>query len=86
MITDEWQGLRVYRSTDLNTWEKQGLLLDKPGKRFQDTPQGAHVDVVVAGIKLIYSISHTQKVNHIPKPEMMNQATYRINTGEVVFK
>ena len=48
MITDEWQGLRVYRSTDLNTWEKQGLLLDKPGKRFQDTPQGAHADVVVA--------------------------------------
>ena len=59
MITDEWQGLRVYRSTDLNTWPE---------------------------IKLIYSTSHTRDVNHIPKPEMMNQATYRINTGEVVFK
>ena len=65
MITDEWQGLRVYRSTDLNTWEKQGLLLDKPGKRFQDTPQGAHADVVVAGDKAyIFYFTHPGRKSH----------------------
>ncbi|OOQ56550.1 family 43 glycosylhydrolase [Mucilaginibacter pedocola] len=49
MITDEWHGLRLYRSTDAKSWEKQGLLLDKPGKRPEDTPTGAHADVVVSG-------------------------------------
>ena len=33
-------------------------------------------------IKLIYSTSHTRDVNHIPKPEMMNQATYRLKKGK----
>lgn len=49
MITDEWQGQRVYRSKDAQTWEHQGLVLDKPGHRNEDTPTGAHADVVVSG-------------------------------------
>jgi hypothetical protein len=49
MITDEWKGQRVYRSDDALKWERQGLILDVPGTRPQDTPQGAHADVVVAG-------------------------------------
>lgn len=48
MVTDEWHGMRVYRSDDnCNTWTKQGLILDKPSKRLDDTPSGAHGDVVV---------------------------------------
>ena len=27
MITDEWHGFRLYRSDDLNTWERHGLLV-----------------------------------------------------------
>lgn len=49
MVTDEWHGMRVYRSEDLNTWTRQGLILDVPGKRKDDTPTGAHGDVVVTG-------------------------------------
>jgi hypothetical protein len=49
MITDEWQGLRVYRSRDAKEWERQGLILDKPGHRNEDTPTGAHADVVISG-------------------------------------
>ena len=51
MITDEWHGLRVYRSSDLNSWEKQGLILDKPSLRNEDKPSGAHADVQVVGNK-----------------------------------
>jgi sucrose-6-phosphate hydrolase SacC (GH32 family) len=47
LITDEWHGQRVYRSKDAKTWEKQGLVLDKPGHRPEDRPTGAHADVVV---------------------------------------
>ena len=47
MVTDEWQGMRVYRSNDCITWEKQGLILDKATSRTDDTPSGAHGDVVV---------------------------------------
>ncbi|MDB5127802.1 family 43 glycosylhydrolase [Mucilaginibacter sp.] len=49
MITDEWQGQRVYRSGDAKEWERQGLILDKPGHRNEDTPTGAHADVVISG-------------------------------------
>ena len=51
MLTDEWHGMRVYRSKDATTWEKQGVILDKPGTRPEDTPSGAHGDVVVVGDK-----------------------------------
>lgn len=47
MLTDEWHGMRVYRSKDCKTWEKQGLILDGPSKRTDDTPSGAHGDVLV---------------------------------------
>ena len=51
MITDEWRGMRVYRSKDLRNWLKQGLILDVPGVRQEDTPTGAHGDVVVVDEK-----------------------------------
>ncbi len=47
MIVDEWHGLAVYRSKDLDSWERQGLLLDQPGRRAYDQSVGRHADVVV---------------------------------------
>lgn len=69
MLTDEWQGMRVYRSTDLNNWERQGFILDKPGKRRDDKPQGAHGDVVVFGDKayVIY-FTHPEREQHTKHP------------------
>ncbi|SDD43451.1 hypothetical protein SAMN05216410_3315 [Sanguibacter gelidistatuariae] len=49
MIVDEWQGQRVYRSGDLQTWHGQGLILDRPGTRPDDTSIGLHADVIVPG-------------------------------------
>ncbi|GAA4306877.1 family 43 glycosylhydrolase [Mucilaginibacter gynuensis] len=65
MITDEWVGQRVYRSTDAKTWEKQGMVLDKPGHRPEDTPTGAHADVVVtADHAYIIYFTHPGRKTH----------------------
>jgi hypothetical protein len=47
MIVDEWHGLAVYTSPDLDTWQRQGLILDRPGRRPGDHTIGRHADVVV---------------------------------------
>lgn len=49
MIVDEWRGQGVYRSDDLEQWERNGLILDKPGTREDDGTIGLHADVVVQG-------------------------------------
>ncbi|MGH8855461.1 MAG: hypothetical protein ACREWI_14445 [Telluria sp.] len=50
MITDVWRGLAVYRSTDANTWTRQGAnLLQQPGLGVDDAVMGGHCDVVVSG-------------------------------------
>lgn len=65
MLTDEWQGMRVYRSTDLAHWEKGGLILDKPGSREDDKPSGAHGDVLVAGDKAyVFYFTHPGRKSH----------------------
>lgn len=65
MLTDEWHGLRVYRSDDLNTWEKQGLILDGPSSRPEDNPSGAHADVQVVGNKAyIVYFTHPGRTSH----------------------
>jgi hypothetical protein len=47
LIVDEWQGLGVYRSADLETWDRAGRILDAPGRRVHDATLGHHADVVV---------------------------------------
>jgi hypothetical protein len=49
MLVDEWRGQGVFRSADLETWERDGLILDAPGRRPDDQDYGRHADVVVAG-------------------------------------
>lgn len=49
MIIDEWRGQGVFRSDNLDTWERTGLILDEPGEREDDGGIGLHADVVVQG-------------------------------------
>ncbi|MCI3920723.1 glycosyl hydrolase [Paenibacillus sp. TRM 82003] len=49
MIVDEWRGQGVFRSEDLTTWERNGLILDQPGDREDDGTIGLHADVVEQG-------------------------------------
>lgn len=65
-ITDEWAGMAVYRSDDLQTWKKQKeRILDRPSSRRDDTPSGAHGDVVVAGDRaFIFYFTHPGRESH----------------------
>lgn len=66
MLADEWHGLRVYRSNDLDHWEKQGLILDSPSARKDDRPTGAHADVLVFGEKAyIFYFTHPGRDSHL---------------------
>ncbi|WP_223192737.1 hypothetical protein [Paenibacillus sedimenti] len=44
MITDEWRGQGVYRSDDLQTWERNGIILDQPGRRCYGQPTHDHIE------------------------------------------
>jgi beta-xylosidase len=77
MITDEWQGQRVYRSKDAKEWERQGLILDKPGHRAEDTPTGAHADVVVTqGHAYIIYFTHPGRKTHQNDGGLDKDGTY----------
>ncbi|MDN3656859.1 family 43 glycosylhydrolase [Ferruginibacter paludis] len=93
MITDEWAGQRVYRSADAITWEKQGRILDKNGTRPQDTPTGAHADVVVTGDKAyIFYFTHPGRKVHsegeLDKDGCYSYSNKRsvIQVAEIIFK
>jgi len=65
LLTDEWAGMRIYRSKDLQRWEKQGRILDTKGKRPDDTPTGAHGDVIVVNDKAyIFYFTHPGREEH----------------------
>ena len=65
MLTDEWHGMRVYRSKDTEQWERQGLILDKPSKRRDDTPSGSHGDVIVQGDRAyVFYFTHPGRKMH----------------------
>ena len=66
MITDQWAGMGVYRSADLDKWTKQpGPILDSGSSRPDDRPSGAHGDVVVVGDKAyIFYFTHPGRTKH----------------------
>ncbi|UZR97825.1 family 43 glycosylhydrolase [Chondrinema litorale] len=65
MLTDEWAGMRVYRSKDTQNWEKQGMILTDASARPEDTPSGAHGDVVVLGDKAyVFYFTHPGRETH----------------------
>ena len=69
MLTDEWKGLRIYRSKDLDKWEKQGLILGEASSRLEDTPSGAHADVVVTNHRAyIFYFTHPGRTSHNEAP------------------
>ena len=49
MITDEWNGLGVYKTDNFCDWERQGVILRDAGKRPMDGGMADHADVVVCG-------------------------------------
>jgi hypothetical protein len=69
MLTDEWHGMRVYRSKDCNRWEKQGVILEGPSPRSEDTPGGAHGDVIIVDSKAyVFYFTHPDRKSHFEAP------------------
>ncbi len=65
LLTDEWKGMRVHRSADATTWERQGMILNTASKRNEDGPTGAHGDVVVVGDKAyVFYFTHPGRESH----------------------
>lgn len=93
MITDEWKGFRLYRSDDLENWERQGLLVAEPSSRSQDGPSGAHGDVVVVGDKAyVVYFTHPGRSSHLHSHiDGKGHQEYEdrrsvIQCGELIFK
>lgn len=51
LLTDQWEGLGVYRSKDTDNWEKMGVILGEPGTRKEDNVRASHPGVAVVGEK-----------------------------------
>ncbi|WP_447639979.1 MULTISPECIES: glycosyl hydrolase [Chitinophagaceae] len=93
MLTDEWSGMRVYRSSDLKNWTKQGKVLSGVSKRPDDQPTGAHGDAVVAGGKAyVFYFTHPGRKAH-GEAQLDENGIYpfgqrrsSIQVAELVFK
>jgi hypothetical protein len=63
MIVDEWKGQGVYRSADLEHWERNGQILAESGSREDDRGFGFHADVVTAGERAwIFYFTHPGRI------------------------
>jgi hypothetical protein len=78
MIVDEWRGQGVYRSDDLESWERNGLILDKSGSRDDDGTIGLHADVVVQGDEAwIFYFTHPERNGALDRPNIPDYRTRR---------
>ncbi len=61
MITDPWEGLGVYRSSDAKNWVRCPNVLDVPGTREDDGVIGGHADVLVhKGRAYLFYFTHPE--------------------------
>ena len=79
MITDEWNGLGVYKTDDYTHWERNGVILRDGGKRPLDGVMANHADVVISGDNAyIFYFTHPFHSNE----NRLN----RIDSGENAFR
>ncbi|MFF0087943.1 hypothetical protein ACFYR1_51365 [Streptomyces canus] len=74
MLIDEWHGRRVLHSTDLETWEPRGLILDRPGQGPDDGGYGYHADVVTSELgAFVFYFSHPRRPDDRPGPHTSHE-------------
>lgn len=64
MVIDNWKGLGIYKSEDMQSWERQaGYILDQPGTGTDDMVIGQHPDVIVTpeGKAYIFYFTHPDR-------------------------
>lgn len=66
MVTDEWAGMGVYKSSNLEKWTKQdSKILEDASNRADDRPSGGHGDVVVVDNRAyIFYFTHPERERH----------------------
>jgi len=68
-VVDQWAGLAVYRSDDAAVWEFNNVILDRPSRRPDDGPSGAHADVLTIDDKAyIFYFTHPGRKKHTESP------------------
>ena len=87
MIADEWHGLAVYHSDDLEHFTRQDgpMLLEQPGMRHLDGPVGRHADVIVCKGRayIVYFVHYNDDgareaaVGHAPTVVQMAELTIK---------
>jgi len=82
MLVDEWRGQGVYRSADLTRWERDGLILDRPGSRPDDNRIGLHADVVVIdGGAADDAVAYVVYFTHPGRAELFRDAALGAGSG-----
>ena len=69
LIADVWDGQAVYASEDLKSWKRQeGMLMQGPGTRLEDTNRAHHASVVTVGDHgyIFYFVHPTQCLSADP--------------------
>ncbi|MBL9135162.1 MAG: family 43 glycosylhydrolase [Verrucomicrobiales bacterium] len=86
MITDVWQGLAVYRSTDALSWKRQPgpNLLQEPGRGPDDGVKGGHPDVVIADSRAyLFYFTHPGRTPEHAKADGTEQRRSSIQVVEL---
>jgi len=88
MIADEWQGLAVYSSGDLENWNRQpGNILREPGTGEDDQVRGGHCDVVVSGDRaFIFYFTHPGRREEVPDSEIIEKRRSSIQVAELFYR
>jgi sucrose-6-phosphate hydrolase SacC (GH32 family) len=93
MIVDNWEGLGVYSSADLENWTRQPHnILGEGGTGKDDGTKGQHADVIVSGDKAyIFYFTHPGRIvanegkdNHETRRSVIQVAELEYRNGQIV--
>jgi beta-xylosidase len=89
MLTDPHKGLAVYGSGDATTWDYQGRILEKPGKRPRDNTLARHPSVAVIGGRA-FLFYHVEPNRPYPTPPPEERTPHQkisfLQMAELVFE
>lgn len=87
MVVDNWKGLGIYSSDDMDNWTRQeGYLLQGGGQGIDDGTQGQHCDVVVHKDRayLIY-FNHPGRIGDAAKQDNYNTRRSTLHVVELEY-
>jgi len=88
MVVDNWNGLGVYHSKDLENWTRQPEnILQKPGTGPEDKVKGQHADIVVNnGKAYVFYFTHPGQWRGNPNKNETERRRSSIQVAELEYK